>query len=225
MYQRRSYSTTPRRSFTRSSSRSVDQKQDKQITKLTKVVRQLDTDTGFETVTQSVATQVALTTPQILLLNALTKGDNKDNRQGNDAYMQSITLRISVWLTGSAYVQNTPVRCILVRDKVSAGQTILLTGLLGSGNPNTFNNYNHDTRDWNKHYKVYWDQTYTLDGAQAYQRDIVVTKRLGYRADYARGNAGTVADIDTGALYLIMITNAGTTIVNYMYQAALTFNR
>lgn len=141
-----------------------------------------------------------------LLLNPLLRGNTDNSRIGDR--VRAIKLHISYQFYSAATTNVCPTfRLTVVRIKQPRGVAPLTNGsdVYDTTNPAPLDMINYDL-DWNKRYEFLHVERHTLKPAFAAQTlshygDIHVNLS-DMIMDYSLGNAGTIADIDTNALYL-----------------------
>lgn len=152
----------------------------------------------------------------IACINIIQRGDTVQQRTGDFAVWTKIRARIKVIL-GTAIVNDTWVKWRLVQEYRPEGtqltNTTYFQNIYGVNNPGGNRNLlpNINNRDQVTKYKTLKQGCLTVTGLN----DQSVEERYididwyskGIKTNYCRGNAGTVADIDRNAIYLIMWTN------------------
>lgn len=163
---------------------------------------------------------VTNSTPQILLLNGLGEGTDEVNRIGDLCRMLQLDLNFHVQ---NASTSATPavVRILVVQEKTALGGGLQMASLFNSATPQPWDVRNVTTKD-NSRYVVYHDETFILgpavvqaaggtaavySGSTPMEQMFSIKKKLNFITDYSRGNAGTVADIDTNSLFFVTITD------------------
>lgn len=161
--------------------------------------------------------------PSVSLLNGLTKGtDQTNNRIGDQVRMSFVNLRINLRMDPLTIIPSTTpaaysCRILIVKEKTTLGSTISLTQFFNTATPYTYSQRNVSTRD-PKRFKTYYDKVFMVGnyGGNKEEINIKINKRLGFKTDYSRNNTGTVSDIDTNGLFLIVLTNyTGATGINF----------
>lgn len=206
----RSYASTSRR-FKNYYSKPIDRVQNVQIDTLKKKVNKLEnaTETKYIDIPLNGAVAITNAVPLTYLMNGLVKGDDINQRNGNSAYMKYITLNINLYTSNNAFHNGNSVRIMLVKEKPCLGTALSLTSLFGTTTPYPWTTFENIQRDWKKRFKIFYDRIFSVDGI-TWQRDIRIRKKLNFTSNYARGNAGTVADIDTNSLALLILTDNST---------------
>lgn len=170
----------------------------------------------------NIATYNINTTGSVTLLANPAVGANFNDRIG-----RKITLR-SLFLRGKLYIQNsagTPpanqfspsqlARCIIVYDCQPNGVALTLAELLVTADSTA--QLNLDNRD---RFKILWDKVWTLGPLQTDASSFIQAvdranypikkyKKLNLDMIFNGGSTGTVADITTGALYMVWIGDLG----------------
>jgi len=141
-------------------------------------------------------------TGAVLLVNGIARGDDIGERNGRQIVMKSFEIRAQDWATiGTGLAQSH--RIMLVYDKQANGAALTVAMVLLTASITSPRNLENRQR-----FVVLMDKVVNLaeDGAgglssvmwQAY-------KRLNLPVTFNSGDAGTVADIITGSLYLLYI--------------------
>jgi len=149
------------------------------------------------------ATLAVDTNFNVQLLNGIARGDEIFERTGREVLMKSISVRGSAYVTSGTGIDQI-FRFLVVYDRqtnataITAGLVIDPVNSCGS-------------RDLeNRHrFKILMDRTFTMNasaepGSRAFFQ---FYRRLAHPITFNSGDAGTVADITTGSIYLIAIGN------------------
>lgn len=161
------------------------------------------------------------TTGTVLLLNGTVPGTNEFNRIGRKITMKAIRLRFGLFPAAPAAGQNEALRILLVYDRQSNGaapawadviQSQDAAGTTSSTAWDHRNESNRDRfvvlRDW--HFKATGAAgifANSLDGTE-FTKDStydVYVRLKGLETHYNTGTAGTIADITTGALFMMSL--------------------
>lgn len=157
----------------------------------------------------------------LILLNGLVKGDNLDQRQGRKVFASQISIRLSCNSTTGTGV-NQIHRVFIVADRQSNGTAPVITDVLTSitvfGLPNLDNRLR---------FRILWDKTYVLskgDDPNSFVYESLFLP-LSFNVIFNSGNAGTIADLATNSLYLMVIGSeaAGVTAGTCLARARYTF--
>lgn len=185
-----------------------DAEQDKNISRLSKRIKKIDSITREVGLVETFVNQVVTLqgSPNIYLLNGLMKGVGLDQRTGDTAYMRYLEMRCQIRCNNANFLENQALRVIIVREKTTQTQTISLTSYMDNSAPNTWFIPNKKDVD-PKRYKTYYDKTFDASGQSPFTRNFSIYKKLGFTANYSRNNLGTVADIDTNGLFLVLISD------------------
>lgn len=151
-------------------------------------------------------TQAALSqTLQFLLLNGLIRGDDYDNRDKRVIRLESMSLN---WIIQHDVLDTIAcvTRLMLVWDKQSNGAIFTSNDLLSDITP--IDNINSQLNLSNrKRFQVLKDiriDTTSAGSNQVKHGSMYINLRKKMTV-YNTGNAGTVADISTGSLYLVYV--------------------
>lgn len=149
------------------------------------------------------------TTTTVTLLNGLTKGENYNSRHGREISLGSYEFNLQSAPTDTTGTEQNH-RFFIVYDRYPQGVAPTFTDVFAFGHTST--NLDEDNR-WR--FRILYDSgTHTLSSrvAAGGGRDtgyLKTHKRIiglkGLITRYNNGNAGTIADIDFGALFLMTV--------------------
>lgn len=139
----------------------------------------------------------------LALLNGLQLGLDFSNRIGRQITMCSIEFNGLHFVTPATGVDQQ-VRTIVFIDKQTNGAAPVITDLLVSSSPNSLRNLNGRSR-----FVIMMDKRICLSASaeDTSQVNFKFYKRISVPAIYNAGNAGTVADIVSGSVYVITMSN------------------
>jgi len=175
----------------------------------TKYIQSGDTSAGGTIVNSS---------PYAFTMNVMAEGLGENNvRVGDKAHFKRLQLRC-VMFPGASLLPTT-WRFLIVRETTALGSTIAVANqYFLDSTPGALSARNYTSRN-EKRYITYLDKTivmgptasplaspfinFSLPNMAHFDLDIP----LNFTTDYSRGNAGTVADIDTNSLAFIIITD------------------
>lgn len=165
--------------------------------------------------TQNTLTTLLNNGNQLLyLLNGLTQGDTDNTRDGDIVTWSRLRMRFLIYGTGSSvyHVQ-------VIRVKKPRGVAPTLTQMFGGTQPSPIDYPYYATQEFNQHYEIIYDKELPIHSnysAQTMHTLCEVDISPDIKTDYSLGNAGTIADIDANALYLVVRTdNGANTTVNW----------
>ncbi len=163
--------------------------------------------------TNSIA-QDATTTSTFILLNGTTRGADADsNRIGRNIQCKSLQWRVSA-RNEAANESPGPVRFVLVWDKDPNGALPAVTDVLETASTAAMTNMANKDR-----FVILHSEFKTIPsgngGIATGQAGVILFegyKKLNHKTTYNAGNAGTIADIQHGALYSLVLSDiaAGT---------------
>lgn len=181
----------------------------KEVSVLKSKVSRMNSDIERKVVNvfQNTATSVDFNNPFTVLLNPLSQGTSVSTRLGNKVKAVYVDLTVTLQQQLTTAQGLGFARIMLVREKPSLGSAISLNSLLGYSTPYVQSSYNYTNREWDDRFKVYYDKQFAIDGKTYINRVFRIRKRLGFVTNYARGNTGTISDIDVNSLYLVILTN------------------
>lgn len=149
------------------------------------------------------------TTPSMLLLNAMTRGDSIQQRTSDSirALMFELT---GILQTGN----NAIVRVMLISDKSPLGTAIKFsavtpaTGYAFAGAASSailpYQMMNFNNTSLSEEFRIFYDKTFNVTTTDVFGIPITIKQKIDVEAEYKGGNAGTVADLSKNALYLVV---------------------
>jgi len=148
-----------------------------------------------------VPNQPITDTPIILPLTLMPEGTDEGQRNGRSVLLKSNYLHGQLILTGTATSAFT--RIIIFRDKVSNGVLPIATDLLETTSiiSSPLNTDNARNR-----FQVLFDGRYQQDDNKNPQQVVKVYRKQRHHLVY-KGPTGTIADVSTGHLYLLLWTS------------------
>lgn len=135
------------------------------------------------------------------LLNGMIHGDDINNRIGREVTLKSLEFRYTCYSTvGTGSDQYH--RIMLVYDRQANGSPILYTDVLEG------TSVNHPRKLENRRrFKILYDRTHAINsspesGSRVYRK---FYRHLNHPVVFNNLNSGTIADIQSGALYLVVL--------------------
>lgn len=185
-----------------------DLDQDKRISRINKRLTKFASTTTEQGLleTRIITVTPIYSLPLIYPLNIMPKGSGNSERNGDTAYMRYLEMRFQIRCNNSSFFENQAIRVMIVREKTCLGSTLSLTSFLDTNTPYTFDLPNKQDVD-PKRYKIYYDRTFDASGQTQFTRNVSIRRKLGFKTNYSRGNAGDITDIDTNGLFLILISD------------------
>lgn len=149
-------------------------------------------------------------TGTITLINGCARGDGLADRIGRKTFMKSVQMRLYAAPTASTGLEQMG-RVLVVYDKQANASATTIADVLTSASVFAFPNLSGALR-----YQIIMDQVFPLTdntGTSGLPHVMNEFRSLKLPVHYNAGDAGTIADITTGALYVITLGNlsAGTT--------------
>lgn len=153
---------------------------------------------------------IQLVTPMLAagnltLLNASTLGDNLNNRDGRQIFIQSIQVKFRAEFNAAAATAS-PLRFILFQDKQANGAAPAVGELLDIATAGAIDALRLLTT--RKRFKILADRRYYVSqnsGLGGIVDDIYLKKPI--TVQYNAGNSGTITDITTNSLYMLMTSD------------------
>lgn len=140
--------------------------------------------------------------PVITCLNQVARGDDYNERVGRSIKNVSVQLKMDAFHNTTDSATFTIIRWILLIDKEANGAVPSTTDLLTAEDTTSMRNLTNRRR-----FIILKDARIMLDNNRE-SRSVKYFKRLNLKTIFNAGDAGTVADIDSGSLILMFITNA-----------------
>ncbi len=143
------------------------------------------------------------TTPVVALLSGLAKGDDIDNRDGRQVRWKSVEINLQIVMHTTPI--NTLVRILIVIDKQPNATLLTIAELLNQTTIDSVKNL-----DNRKRLVILRDDVVQLGDGYLTSTLWKYYKTLDMITVYDDSDAGTIADIETNALYLIMFSTEAT---------------
>ncbi len=156
-------------------------------------------NTEFKTI-DTVNTGTVSTTAGFVLLNGTAPGDDFDTRDGRQIRVKSVQVTIT-WIQHATAVV-TFLRVIIFIDKQPNEVTPVVTQLLDTSSIVSFRNL-----DQRKRFIILKDKVLTMSDVGTKQGIMKWYKQLDAKTMYDAGTAGTIADITTNALFLMLVSS------------------
>jgi len=138
---------------------------------------------------------------QVLLLNGIARGDEINERVGREVTLRSIQFNFTPHVTVATGTDQQQ-RVLLVYDRQTNATALTAAQVLLTAD--TVAPRNLENR---KRFKILFDRTFALNASG--EPGSAVTRRfyrkLRHPVSFNAGDAGTVADIVTGSLYLVVV--------------------
>jgi hypothetical protein len=168
------------------------------------------------------AAGVADTTGAVILLNGIARGDDVSERIGRLVVMEGVEYTLVSYVTPGTGIDQTH-RYLLVYDSQSNGTAPLITDVLVSASTVALPNLANKLR-----FKILADEVKALNATAepgSYWATGMRKRRISLPVRFNSGDAGTVADIQTGALFLITLGSiaAGATAGSFSGRVRVTY--
>lgn len=142
----------------------------------------------------------------IFLLNAMDKGDDHDQREGDSMLMQTLHVKANIFANTTP--DTTTFKIAYILDKESKGVLPTATDIWDDNSLAGYELLEHRNRDYSDRFVVLKEWTITLNNTDKnghYFEDFI---KLGVHTKYFKdSNVGTIADISDNALYMVINTN------------------
>ncbi len=183
----------------------------------------LDVDRKFALEVNETHNNVTTTNPGELLLNGLVQGTTQRQRVGQYINLGkghcSLLCKIDNALAGTTK-GNHHLRCIVLLQKNCVdGGAWAYNKLFRSNTPQLHEFFDFNAKPIFQNFRILFDRIYEMklpsaawDGTEVDSSDTRVILNFGwdcrnYRARYNNGDAGTVADIEDGAVWFLFMNN------------------
>lgn len=166
---------------------------------LNRATRGLQLATGEFKAIDTVVSVAADTTSAVTLLNGCARGDDINERTGREVVMRSIQLCVRATVTAGTGIDQWH-RYIVVYDRQTNGAALTFANVISALDVSAPRNLENRRR-----FTILMDKKFHLNATaeSGSQRLISYYRRLRHPITFNNGDAGTVADITTGSLYLI----------------------
>lgn len=175
----------------------------------------------FKSIYTAPASYASNTGTVVQLINGLTQGAGIGQRIGQEILMRSVQLNaVSVATAGTGTDQRA--RILLVYDRQANGGAPAMTDVLESASEVAMRNLQN-----RKRFKILMDKCIHLNATGESDSEITwrFYRKLRHPVTFNAGNAGTVADIATGSMYLMFYgsNGAGATAGSCLLSARIRF--
>jgi len=153
---------------------------------------------SVDVVDQTIAVDVAT---GVYLLNGIARGDEINQRNGREVIMRSIQFQYTTRATTATGLAQQH-RIMLVYDRQTNATPLTAAQVLTSAS--TLAPRNLENR---KRFKILYDRTFAINPSTESDSEISrrFYRRLRHPITFNGNNAGTVGDITTGSLYLVVV--------------------
>lgn len=171
-------------------------------------------------ITSISASGIYQSTPYLVLLNGLARGDTVQTRDGDRVVLGKGFFKGFATFSATAFNNHmNPIRLYVVLDKESNSTALTSSILLGDASPSAVSLFNFNNYNFWKRFKVLSDSGLVFPIAPAGVLSTnapahTVTADLScswdckkFAANYAGGNAGDVTDIRSGSVYLVAVAS------------------
>jgi len=158
--------------------------------------------------------------PLLLFMGSLVQGDTDQARTGDRVRFKRLQLNFRLLQTPSVNEFNFWVEVIRVKNPRGVAPTI--AQIYGSATPDPTAFHNNTGIEWSSRFQSIYRQHFHvspyLAGTVVCTRNVMIDETFDHLADLSLGNAGTIADYDTGAFYACIYTDNGNFAPLYNYQ-------
>lgn len=142
-------------------------------------------------------------TGAVALLNGIARGDDINERIGRKVVMRSMEVRVQSIVTSNTGVDQSH-RVLFVFDRQCNATALTVADVLTAVDINSPRNLTNRSR-----FKILYDNLHHLSSTAEPGSHKVINfyKRLWLPVTFNSGDAGTIADIQTGSLYLVVVGN------------------
>jgi hypothetical protein len=174
----------------------------------------LNTEIHYNDVAATAA--ASSSTASFVLLNGISQGDTTVLRTGSSIKADGIDLAYGVYIGTVALA--TQQRIMVVLDKQTNGAIFTIASLLSATTV-----YAPAVPEGQKRFAILHDESIMLSSAGPNNIINKVRIPLNNHIEYNLGNAGTVADINTGSIYLIFFSNQAVNTAAFDYYSRFWF--
>lgn len=181
------------------------QYQDQPVRQLVRDVAHLKglINTEFKSRDTAVANTVS-TSGTVISINSTAEGNGIENRSGEVARMKSVQWKLEITKSTSNSKWDF-VRCMLVLDKQPNEALASVTDIIETADEVAFRSLSH-----RKRFVILHDKMFVLDDKSCQAIYDEYYRKIDLRTIYDAGNAGTIADITSNALLLVIIGEEAT---------------
>jgi len=156
------------------------------------------------------------TTGVLNCLNLIAQGDLEANRTGDSVMMKMLHLNYKVQINASA--SHTAFRMILFLYKQPQGATPTIQfPLEAASHVSCYNNDNTGL------YTILYDKTINLSIAGVQEKSLSVTRKFYQLHETFDGTTAAVGDIQTNALWMLMVSDEATNTPTCLWRSELLF--
>jgi hypothetical protein len=156
-----------------------------------------------------------------LLLNPIVQGTSRITRIGQRIRIFGIVVKAYNFSNTGAGNGLGPLKLIILYDREANGTVAAINnGLFAGATANSIIDpmipYNRTSRDFNEHFKIIKEWIIRPNGSSGSGENQVINEYIKCDLDvyFNTGNTGTIADIDKGALYAVLVGYNGQTVAN-----------
>ncbi len=210
---RRGRSNRPRRRYNSNMNFTYGNVVDKLTKDVSKMMGLLNTE--FKAIDIANSGTVS-TTAGFVLLNGSAPGDDFDTRDGRQVRIKSIQITLTYFQHSSAVV--TQIRAIVFLDKQPNETTPTVTELLDTATMVSFRNLN-----FRKRFVILRDEVFTMSDSGSKMGIWKYYKQIDAKTVFDAGTAGTIADITTNAIFLMLLSTEATNLLNVTRVSRIRF--
>lgn len=170
----------------------------------------------FKKVDVTNTSAVPSTTWSTVLLNGVAQGDDNDQRNGRS--LKCTSINVNGFLLKHNSAAQTIIRIALVYMARTESANPTLSHVFTTDN-SVVSKYNVDHAG---DYKILFDRTIMLDGANKTMSKISIRRKLYNHMKFS-GTGGTVSSIESGGLFLIYMSNEGTNTPTFNYSSRFRY--
>lgn len=154
---------------------------------------------------------------QMILLNGLATGNDAFNREGRQVRFKSLQLKLTAGINASA--TDTRIRWILFIDK-SPNATQPTAAELLALNTQYVDSYRN--LNFRKRFVILQNTVQLLDTSDP-QQEINIYRKIDLKTVYNASDVGTIADIESNALYVFVVSDEATNSPNAVCSYRIRF--
>lgn len=159
---------------------------------------------AFQGEWKSVDTTISMAADQnsaVQLLNGIARGDEINERTGRKVQMRSIEMHLYATVTPATGTDQRQ-RVLVIYDKQTNGAALTAANVLQNTSPVGLRNLENRSR-----FICLYDEAFSLNatGESDSERTFKWYRKVNLTVTFNSGDAGTVADITTGSLYMVVV--------------------
>lgn len=153
----------------------------------------------------------------IFHLTGISQGDTQSTRTGNSIFVRSVDIRLFFKTVHS----HNLVRVALVADSQQLGDTLPSYTDIYDSSGSTIAPLSHLNSGTVGRFRILYSRTFVLDDGEYANKAVKIFKKLRHHVRY---NGTISTDIQKGGLYLVMVSNDGTNMPQYVMDYRVSYH-